>query len=94
MFKKKYVNILSLTTLLGLYGIYNYTYQKNPPIVRSSEKSSLDNNYVLASYSNNLDDSDSDIFCQYSEDSEDTEDSEYSEKNQLRNFRLSEYEYE
>jgi hypothetical protein len=55
--KNKYSEILGLTSLVGLYGIYKYYYEDINPKKNVKEETN-----ILASYSNSNDDDTSEIY--------------------------------
>jgi hypothetical protein len=85
MFNFRYNQVLGIGAILSMYGLYNYTCNKN---INIKTKPKEDNNNIIC-YSNCDDDIANNNFSEY----DDSSDSDSSEDFNLRSYALTEYEY-
>ena len=86
MFNKN--KLLSISTLIGFYGLYNLI-NRTKKEIKIKNIYFKDNAKILASYNNNNNNSSSEI-----SDYEDSSDSELSDDFYIKDFQLTEYEYQ
>jgi hypothetical protein len=90
MFNKN--RLLSISTLIGLYGLFNLVNKKKENQVKNIAYNNEvnENTKILASYNNNNNNNLSTEISDY----EDSSDSELSDDFYLKDYQLTEYEYQ
>ena len=88
MFNKN--KLLSISTLIGFYGLYNLI-NKTKEETKIRDIYFKDNTKILASYNNN---NNNNNFSSEISDYDDSSDSELSDDFYIKDFQLTEYEYQ
>lgn len=89
MFNKN--KLLSISTLIGFYGLYNIINNRIKKETKIKNIYFKDNTKILASYNNN---NNNNNFSSEISDYEDSSDSELSDDFYIKDFQLTEYEYQ